>query len=81
MANINDVIRRASGYVDTSGAMPPAGIQMAAFQGGGVYTQVSDTAKGASDLTVGRIGLGTIAILILAAMGFYYWTRSIQGGG
>jgi len=81
MGNISDVIRRTGGYVDTSGALPPSGIQMAAFQGGGVYTQLSNAATGASDLTVGRIGLGTIALLILAAMGFYYWTRSIQGGG
>ena len=81
MADINAVIRRASGYVDTSGALPPSGIQMAAFQGGGVYTQLSDAVASTQDVNVGRIGLGTIAILILAAMGFYYWTRSIQGGG
>lgn len=29
----------------------------------------------------GRITLGMVEIVIVAMLGFYYWTRSAQGGG
>lgn len=34
-----------------------------------------------SDITTGRITLGAINFVILAMIGFYFWTRSAQGGG
>lgn len=33
------------------------------------------------DITTGRITLGMVNFTILAMIGFYYWTRSAQGGG
>ena len=33
------------------------------------------------DVTSGRISLGVLIALIVLSLGFYYWTRSIQGGG
>jgi hypothetical protein len=33
------------------------------------------------DVTSGRISLGLMGALIVLSIGFYYWTRSIQGGG
>lgn len=33
------------------------------------------------DAKTGRITLGMVNLTILAMLGFYYWTRSAQGGG
>lgn len=33
------------------------------------------------DATTGRITLGMVNLTILALIGFYWWTRSAQGGG
>jgi len=33
------------------------------------------------DVTAGRVSLGMLATLLVLSFGFYYWTRSIQGGG
>ena len=34
-----------------------------------------------SDLTTGRVTLGLVNIAIVGMVGFYFWTRSAQGGG
>lgn len=34
-----------------------------------------------SEATTGRVTLGMVNLTILAMLGFYYWTRSAQGGG
>lgn len=34
-----------------------------------------------SDATTGRITLGMVNLTILVMLGFYWWTRSAQGGG
>lgn len=77
--NINSVIRRVSGYVDSSGAEPPRAIQMVPMMGGGVYTQTDETDQG--DILKGRISLGIIAAFVVGAVAFYVWTNEIQGGG
>jgi hypothetical protein len=77
--NINSVIRRVSGYIDTSGAEPPRGIQVVPMMGGGVYSSITD-GEG-SDPLLGRISLGIIGAFVLGAVGFYVWTNGIQGGG
>lgn len=33
------------------------------------------------DITTGRVTLAAVNLTILAMLGFYYWTRSAQGGG
>lgn len=33
------------------------------------------------EVRTGRITLGMVNLTILAMLGFYYWTRSAQGGG
>lgn len=79
MSSINDIIRRSS-FVDTSGAEPPRGIQMAARMAGGVYA--TDQAETESDNVLnGRISLGIVAAFVLGAVGFYVYTSKIQGGG
>jgi hypothetical protein len=82
MANINDTIRRYSSMIDTSGQEGPRGIQISAMMGGGVYPQV-DSASGdtADAVATGRISLGLMAALIVAAVAFYLYTNEIQGGG
>jgi len=79
--NINSVIRRVSGYVDTSGAEPPRGIQMAPRIAGGVYTSYDSTDSADGDPFMGRISLGILAAFVVGAMAFYVWTNGIQGGG
>jgi hypothetical protein len=66
--------------IDTSGAEPPRGIQMAAVMGGGVYPQLTGGVNEDNVLT-GRISLGILGIFVLGAVAFYIWTHSIQGGG
>lgn len=34
-----------------------------------------------SDVTTGRVTLGMVNLTILLMLGFYYWTRTAQGGG
>lgn len=80
--NINSVIRRYSSMIDTSGAEPPRGAQMAAIMGGGVYTNVADTATTDGETILnGRLSLGILGAFVLGAVGFYVWTHNIQGGG
>ena len=75
--SINSVIRRVSGYVDSSGAEPPRAVQLVPMMGGGVYVQDDDD----TDLLPARISLGILAAFILGAVAFYVWTNGIQGGG
>lgn len=77
--NVNSVIRRFSGMVDTSGAEPPRGIQMVPMLGGGVYTQTDQTEQ--NDISFGRVSLGILGAFVLGAVVFYVWTDGIQGGG
>ena len=80
--NINSVIRRISGYIDTSGATPPRGLNTAVMMGGGVYTQTDTAATSDADTILGgRISLGMLGIFILGAVAFYIYTKDIQGGG
>ena len=89
MANINDVIRRTSTLIDTSGHYPPnvtalvpGGVQGNAGRGGvGVYVGSDNVTTDSNDLLSGRITLGIIAVFIAGALAFYIWTREIQGGG
>lgn len=83
MSSLNQIIRRTSSMIDTSGALPPA-VASSGRMTPGVY---ADTANGSSAndevdaILHGRISLGIIAAAIVGAVGFYYVTRSIQGGG
>ncbi len=83
MGNVNDILRRTSGYVDTSGRFPAPAIQTTAIMsmGGGVYPQGGDSGDSESDILVGRISLSIIAAFVIGAVAFYWWTNSIQGGG
>jgi hypothetical protein len=50
--------------------------------GGGVYTSADGTASDdVTSILTGRISLGILGVAIIGAVGFYYFTRSIQGGG
>lgn len=85
MGNINDVIRRTSTLIDTSGRYPAPAIQTQAIMsvGGGVYPQ-GDASSGADteeNVFTGRISLGIIAAMVAGALLFYIWTNEIQGGG
>lgn len=79
--SINSVIRRASGYIDTSGAEPPRGLNVAVIQRAGVYTQNDGSANDTGSVLGGQISLGIIAAFVLGAVVFYVWTKEIQGGG
>ena len=79
--NVLSVIRRYSGYVNTSGAEPPRGIQVVPMLGGGVYTQTDQSAAGSEDIFHGRLSLGIVAAMVIGALAFYIYTRDIQGGG
>ena len=85
MANLNDIIRRTSGYVDSSGRYPAPAIQtqVIAAVGGGVYPQGSgsNSADTQENVFVGRISLSIIAAMVAGAVLFYIWTNEIQGGG
>jgi hypothetical protein len=48
---------------------------------GGVYTSAASAVGDPTSILSGRISLGIIAVAIVGAVGFYYFTRSIQGGG
>lgn len=77
---LNDILRRSS-LVDTSGSVTPPAIQLSARMAGGVYPQ--DTAASGNEDAVlsGRISLTILGLMIVGAVGFYVWTRGIQGGG
>jgi hypothetical protein len=77
--NVNDIIRRNSSLVDTSGAMPP--VLTSLRLSGGVYIGSQTGTDDLNSILSGRISLGIIGVLIVSALGFYYFTRSIQGGG
>jgi hypothetical protein len=79
MSGVNTIIRRVSSQVDTSGQLPPVLTSMRLE--GGVYTSAGTTADDLNSVLSGRISLGIIGIAIVGALGFYYFTRSIQGGG
>ena len=80
MANFNQIIRRSSSLLDTSGAEHPITAPMPfGRQTGGVYVQAVE--DDISSLVSGRITLGLMGALIIGSVGFYYYTRSIQGGG
>ena len=79
MSGVNTIIRRTSSLVDTSGQLPPVLTSMRLE--GGVYTSAGTTADDLNSILSGRISLGIIGIAIVGALGFYYFTRSIQGGG
>jgi len=81
MANLNTIIRRSSSMIDTSGAMPPVLTSLRTESG--VYTGAATDAAHdeLSKILTGRISLSIVAALIIGAGGFYYYTRSIQGGG
>lgn len=80
MSGVNQIIRRSSQLVDTSGQLPPVLTSMRL--GGGVYTSADGTASDdVTSILTGRISLGILGVAIIGAVGFYYFTRSIQGGG
>jgi hypothetical protein len=84
MSSINDVIRRTSTLIDTSGHYPSPAIQTSTIMpmGGGVYPQNDGSGGGSEEnVLVGRISLGMVAAFIVGAVAFYVWTNSIQGGG
>jgi hypothetical protein len=46
--------------------------------GGAVLSRLADV----SDTTLtGQVTLGMVATTIVVMLGFYYWTRTAQGGG
>jgi hypothetical protein len=77
--NVNSIIRRNSSLVDTSGQLPPVLTSMRLE--GGVYTSAGNASDDMNSILSGRISLGIIGVAIVGAVGFYYFTRSIQGGG
>ena len=80
MNNLNTIIRRNSSMVDTSGALPP--VLTSLRMESGVYVSAGNaTDSDVDSILHGRISLGIIAAAIVGAVGFYYVTRSIQGGG
>lgn len=85
MGNINDIIRRTSVMVDTSGQYPAPAIQTQSIMamGGGVYPQTTSggDSNSADNILTGRISLGIIAAMVAGALLFYVWTNEIQGGG
>lgn len=80
MNQLNTIIRRNSSLVDTSGQLPPVLTSMRLE--GGVYTSAANAGSDVGNsILSGRISLGIIGIAIVGAVAFYYFTRSIQGGG
>ncbi len=75
---VSSILRR-SNLIDTSGAEPPAMVGLRLE--GGVYTSPAAEDATANSILTGRITLGMIGIAIIAAVAFFYYTRSIQGGG
>lgn len=81
MSSVDSIIRRTA-LVDTSGAYPPPAVQATIQQavGGGVYTDNTNNPDSEAVLS-GRISLGLVGLLVVGAVGFYFWTKNIQGGG
>jgi hypothetical protein len=79
MATTNQIIRRASSLVDTSGQLPP--VLTSLRMESGVYVSSGNTEDDLNSILQGRISLGIIGIGIVGALAFYYITRDIQGGG
>jgi hypothetical protein len=48
---------------------------------GGVYTSAANAVGDPTSILSGRISLSIIGVAIVGAVAFYYFTRSIQGGG
>jgi len=80
MGNVNSILRRST-QVDTSNSLPPVLTSLRLESGVYVGPNSGSGDDDASSLVNGRVSLGIIAVAILGAMGFYYYTRSIQGGG
>jgi hypothetical protein len=78
-SRVNSILRRSS-LVDTSGALPPV-LTSLRLESGVYVSSGNATQDAGNDILQGRISLGLIAIAIVGAVGFYYFTRSIQGGG
>ena len=78
-SRVNSILRRSS-LVDTSGALPPV-LTSLRLESGVYVSSGNATQDGADSILQGRLSLGLIAIAIAGAVGFYYFTRSIQGGG
>lgn len=76
MSDLNTILRRSS-LIDTSNAEKP--VMQALRLEGGVFVDNNDDVG--SNIFQGRLSLGIIGVLILGAVAFYYYTRSIQGGG
>jgi hypothetical protein len=66
--------------VDTSGHYPPVITAMSSL-GGGVYVDNVPDSMTTGSLLQGRISLGLLGVMIVGAVAFYWYTRSIQGGG
>ena len=82
MSGVNQIIRRVSSQVDTSGQLPQVAPNLTSMRlGGGVYTSAGATSDELNSIVSGRISLGIIGVAIVGALAFYYFTRSIQGGG
>jgi hypothetical protein len=78
---IQELVRRTSEQVDTSGALPPVLTSLRLESGVYVGSDTGSAADNMNSILQGRISLGIIAAFIVGAFGFYYYTRSIQGGG
>jgi len=80
MNRVNTIIRRQSSLIDTSGALPP--VLTSLRMESGVYVSAGNASQDQlSSIMQGRISLGLMGVFIVGAVGFYYYTRSIQGGG
>lgn len=92
MGNIgNQVIAGVrGGYGFASGQQPIRGVPSPSLQaGGGNQSTVSGIGAGSAltqfqagltDLESGRLSLLMLDTLVLVLIGFYFWTRKIQGG-
>lgn len=47
----------------------------------GVRFDLSPAVGEVQDVTTGRVTLGMVNLTVLLLIGFYYWTRTAQGGG
>jgi hypothetical protein len=76
MGNARSVVARRHGLT-LMAVNPDAGPVVtgsAAEAAGGV-------AAAFDDVSSGRISLGILGTLVVLILAFYYWTRSVQGGG
>ena len=68
---MNSQLRR-TGYVPVGGLSADV---PAAFGGG-----LAGTATVSGNVGTGQLSLGILGAMIVGAVGFYIWTRSVQGG-